>query len=108
MRPPRNVVNYHVQEAPDSCQNCRKRYLGMVSEVGSIPYLACSLACSDPKKPCWCDRVDPLGICDAFERGQPDEHQAETKFRKSKVVLSESGGLAMSKHTAAGILISDH
>ena len=72
-RPPRNVVNYRVQKLrkPDSCEVCRKRYEGMVSEVGCVPLLACSLACANPKTPSWCDQVDPDGICDAFARGDP-------------------------------------
>ena len=72
MRMPKNVVNYRVQEAPDSCQNCKKRYIGMVSEVGNVPQLSCSLACHNPEDPCWCDQVDFMGICDAYERGNPE------------------------------------
>ncbi len=75
MQPPRNVKNYRVQklEKPDSCEVCKKRYHGMVSEVGNVPQLSCSLACSNPERPCWCDRVHPDGICDSFERGDPKE-----------------------------------
>jgi hypothetical protein len=71
MRPPRNVANYRVQEAPNSCQNCKKRYLGMISEQGNVPILACSLACRNPDRPSYCDEVDPMGICDAHEKGNP-------------------------------------
>lgn len=65
---PRNVKNYRVQEIPDGCHNCKKRYLGMVTEVGNIPILGCKLACCTPKHPCFCDEVNPFGICDDYEK----------------------------------------
>jgi hypothetical protein len=65
--PPRNVKNYRVQNVPNGCWNCKKRYLGMVSFPGNLPILGCKLACATPEKPSFCDQVDSFGICDDYE-----------------------------------------
>ena len=86
MRPPRNVSNYQVQEMPDGCHNCKKRYLGMVRDVTHQPILACALACHDPTNPSFCDEVDPIGKCDSHEKGDPPvvERAATISFIRLK------------------------
>jgi len=40
----------------------------MATLVGSAPVPACSRACANPERPSHCDPVNPMGICDSFER----------------------------------------
>ena len=63
---PRNVEGYFVQEI-DGCRNCANRYNGMANIFGQF-ILSCSLACFNKEKPCWCDEVDPLGICLSYKK----------------------------------------
>ena len=62
---PRNVENYHSQNVPNGCWNCDNRYCGMVSEFGKS-FLSCGLACKNPQKPSYCDKVNYFGICDSW------------------------------------------
>lgn len=61
-KPPRNVLNYRIQEIPDGCHNCNNQYCGMSNGI------ACGLACRTPDKPSFCDLVSPLGICDSYDK----------------------------------------
>jgi len=62
----RMPVHYRVQLL-DGCHNCKFKTM-MFSEPGRVPIPACSLGGPSGDT---CEEVDPLGICDAHEKGEP-------------------------------------